>query len=34
MDALKKMLHAALLVTLLVGLWLGYGEWLVARWRT
>jgi hypothetical protein len=31
MDARKHGFHALLVVTLLVGLWLAYGEWLVAR---
>jgi hypothetical protein len=31
MDALKKLLYAALLVTLLLGLWLGHGQWLFSR---
>jgi hypothetical protein len=32
MDALKKVLHIALFATLLIGLWQGYGRWLIAGW--
>jgi hypothetical protein len=32
MDALKKLLHTALVLTLLIGLWQGYGRWLISRW--
>jgi hypothetical protein len=31
MDVRQRILHAAMLATLLVGLWQGYGAWLLAR---
>jgi hypothetical protein len=34
MDSLKKLFHAALLAALVMGLWQGYGAWLVAGWTS
>jgi hypothetical protein len=34
MDTFRKCLHAAAIVALAVGLWQGYGAWLLARWQS
>jgi hypothetical protein len=31
MDVRARILHAAMLAALLVGLWQGYGAWVIAR---